>query len=269
MIFLSLFFSLWSFAATQALNDYEKSFPRDNTFCSHKEQRIEIQIRGSSKFVEPKERGYGEYIFYKRLNEEPKLLPLTIFQSDTFRLFLGTSPLCSKSHGYILSPDIGAVLFLKENRPFKDMLAIQIFDLKTLTPKEFVVTNFYVDKVEKTSNGFAFRTFNDGHNLEVGKVLIDGAEYIFNEKDFPHWVGYSQKGFEGMGEMSFEKFLWKNYFKNINDFYEASGWNEKMKLFSRQIIYVAVNHQLKKRCLFITDKKTKPQGNEPWRCQTI
>jgi hypothetical protein len=269
MILFSLFFSAWAFGATQAQNAFEKSFPRDNTFCSHKEQRIEIQIRGSSKFIEPKEKGYGELIFYKRGTEAPRLLPLTSFNSDTFRLFLGTSPLCSKSHGYVLSADSVAVLFLKENRPSKDLLVLQIFDLKTFKPKEFIETNFIVDKAEKTPQGFAFRTYNDNHNFTVGKVQINGEEYIFNEKSFPRWVGYSTKGFEGLGEMSFEKFMWKEHFKDTKDFFEATGWDEKAKLFSRQILYIAVNHKIKKRCLLISAEKIKLQGTESWRCQTI
>lgn len=269
MIFISLFLSAWAISATQEQNVFEKSFPRDNTFCSHKDSRIEIQIRGSAKFIEPKEKGYGELIFYKRGNSEPKLLPLANFHSDTFRLFLGTSPFCSKSHGYVLNQDTAAVLFMKENRPSKDMLVLQLFDLKTLRPKEFIETNFIVDKAQKTAQGFAFRTYNDNHDLAVGKVEINGAEYIYNEKSFPRWVGYSEKGFEGLGEMSFEKFPWKEHFKDQKDFFETTGWDEKTKLFSGQYLYIAVNHKIKKRCLFVTRSKVKLNGNEAWRCQTI
>ena len=269
MILPSLLVSLFAFGATQTQNVFDQSYPRDNTFCSHQDQRIEIQIRGSAKFIEPKEKGYGEFIFYKGQDKKPKLLPLTNFNSDTFRLFLGTSPLCTKSHGYSLSADVAAVLLLKENRPFKDKLVIQLFDQKTFRPKEFVDTNFNVDKAAKTPTGFAFRTNNENHDLAAGKVMIDGAEFIFNEKDFPRWMGYSLKGFECLGEMTFEKFSWKGHFKDLKDFYKATGWDEKSKTFTRQIIYIAVNHKLKKTCLFITDKKTKLQGIEPWRCQTM
>ena len=269
MITILLFTAFSLLAATNSKNAFERSYPRDNTFCSHKEQRVELLIRTSSKCLEQKEKGYGELIFYKLNNKLPRLLPLSDFKSDTFRLFLGTSPICSKSHGHRIDDHSAAILFLKENRPFKDMLFIQKFDLATMTPKESVATNFPVDRVEKSKDGFSFRTFTENYNLELGKVTIDGETFIYHEKEFPLWMNYSIRGFETMSELTFEKFPWKEYFKDIKDFYLGTGWDASNKTFSKQIIYEAVNHPLKKRCILLVENELKLEGKEDWKCQRM
>lgn len=268
MTFILLFLSLSAFASSDSTDAFDKSYARDNTFCSYKNHRMEFLIRGGSKFTEPKERGYGELLFY-RTDKKAKLLEMNGFRSDTYRFFMGTSPLCSKSHGYQLADSTMAVLLLKENRPFKDKLVIQQVDLKTFTPGAFVETNYPTDKAFKTADGFTFRTVPENHNPEVGKVSLEGQEYIFQEKEFPYWINYSLKGFVVSPEMTFTKFPFKNYFKDIRDFQMLTGWNETEKKFSNSVMYIAVNHKIKKRCLLFIGKKQKLEGNEMWRCHTI
>ncbi len=52
-----LLLNLTSFASTDTKDAFDKSFPRDNTFCSYNDKRVEILIRGENKFTEPKEKG--------------------------------------------------------------------------------------------------------------------------------------------------------------------------------------------------------------------
>lgn len=269
-MYLLLF--LLSFAAvsgTESANLYEQSYPRDNAFCMLNKKRIEIQIRGMNKFTEPAERGYGEYIFFRLDRNKPKLMELNKLRSDSFRFFSGISPVCSKNHGYKVDPTTVALLFLKENRPFKDKLVIQLFDTETLRPKETLETEYMSDKAKKMPDGFAFSTFRELHNPEIGKVTIDGNSYIYQEKDFAVWVRYSKTGFEQEPELTFERFNYKKVFPRKEDFLDAAGWNKTEKKFTRLILYHATNHALKMSCILLIESKQKPLGNEAWKCQTI
>lgn len=269
MLWLFFFLSFSAMAASDSTNAFEKSYPRDNTYCALTGKRIEFIIRGGSKYTEPKERGFGELLFYRNQQKKPKLLDLNISGSDTFAFFKGKSTLCSKSHGYKLDDSTFAVLLRKENRPFNDLLVLQLFDVPTLTPKEVIATQYPVEKILPSTDGFMFQTVPETHNPDFGKVMIEGNQYIYQERDFPIWMSYSLKGFEVISEMTFSKFPWKKSFLDLNDFLTATGYNTLEKKFTKTITYLAVNHKLKKRCLLIIEKKQKLVGNESWRCHAI
>lgn len=268
MFIFVVLMTLSAFAATEAQFAFDKSFPRDNTFCHVKDQRIELLIRGSNKFTEPKERGYGEYIFLRNLpSKVPKLLSLNHSRGDTLKLFLGTSPQCSKSHGYLLDSKTLAILLQKENRPFNDKLVIQFFDITTMTPGEALETNYPTDRAAKTADGFAFRVMAESLNLDMGRVNIEGKQFIFQEKVFPIWMSYSKKGFEVQDDMTFDKFPWKEFFKDQEDFNSLTAWNNTDKKYGKKIVYVAVNHELHKKCILLIEAKQKLAGTESWKCQ--
>jgi hypothetical protein len=252
--------------ASDSLNAFEKSYPRDNTFCSFKGKRIEFLIRGGNKFTEMNERGFGDLLFYRYPSKRPKLLKLNQSRADTYSLFKGVSPMCSKSHAYQINDTTMAVLLLKENKPFKEKLALQMVDLTTLLPKDFVETNFGTDKAIKTEEGFAFRTYSENHNPDFGEIKIEGETFIFQEKAFPQWVEYSARGFELNSELTFFKFPWKSHFKDLTDFFEATNFIQLEKKFNKSIFYFAVNHKLKKECVLFIESKQKISGQEAWRC---
>lgn len=269
MYWLLALLSVSAFAASDSTNAFEKSYPRDNTFCSLNKKRIEFIIRGGNKFTEPKERGFGEFLFYKNAGKKPKLLQLNLNGSDTFSFFKGPSSICSKSHGYKLNDSTFALLLKRENRPFSGLLTIQLFDTTTLAPKELIETQYAVEKALPTADGFVFKTIPENHNREFGKVVIEGQDFIYREDEFPLWINYSLKGFELSSEVTFTKFPWKKSFRDQEDFQQLSGWNPTDKKFTKTIVYVAINHKLKKKCLLLIESKQKLAGNESWRCQAI
>lgn len=270
MILIYFIFSLSAWASSTEVKDlFEKTFPRDNTFCQNSKQRIEIIIRGETKYNDPIEKGFGEFFFVKDLSEKLFLLELNKGRSDSYKLFLGKGSECSKSFGYKIGDDTLAVLLLKENKPFKEKLVIQFFDYKSLIPKEFLETNYLTDKVKKTSNGFAFNTFSERYESEIGKVTINDVPYTYQDRDFPQWMGYSPKGFETLPDMTFAKLPWKKSFSDEADFLSFSAWDSKEKNFKNKFLYIAVNHSLKKGCILFLSERKKPTGSDPWRCQTL
>lgn len=269
MMTFFLLLGLSAFAATESMNAFDKSYPKDNTFCTHKNKRVEFIIRGSSKFTESSDKGYGELLFYRIPNQRAELLPVGQQRSDTFRFFHGVSPSCSKSHAYMIDAKTLAVLLLKENKPYKDKLFMQLFNLETMTPGAFVETDYAVDKASAEANSFAVRTFSEIFERDAGRVTIAGYTYIYHEKEFPKWMIYNSGSFGYSGELTYKKFPWKKSFRDLADFYEVTGWSPGEKKFNKVFIYLAVNYQIRKRCLLFIDKKQPLSGTEAWRCQTI
>ena len=266
MYIFFLLFTLLTAEARNVRSVRETTFTRDNTYCQIGKQKIKIQIRSETFLTEQKDKSYGEFIF-SYPNNRPKLLPINKDKLSNYRLFRGENSLCSKSYGYALENDKIAVLFLKENRPFKDKLSFQVINTNTLNGEEFVDTEYMSDKTQIAPNGFLFRTHGPRNALEMGTIKIKDVVHTFQDRDFPFWVKYSLAGFEISGPESFQDFQWKSYFKDEKDFFEISGWNETEKKFKNAILYVAVNHNLKKECILLSATKIKVSGDEAgWRC---
>jgi hypothetical protein len=71
------------------------------------------------------------------------------------------------------------------------------------------------------------------------------------------------------GERTFNQFPWKMYFKDQNDFYSVSGWKKNEKVFQKEFLFLAINHQLKKGCFLVSEINHDLKGNEDWRCQDL
>lgn len=267
MPIILLFLISFTFAESfEIRNLLERTFTRDNTYCQMGKRRIEIQIRGDSRYTETKDSGYGiHFLFYPV--KEGALLPLNGDKLNTYRLFKGSGSLCSKSYGFLLDENTLAVLFLKENRPYKDKLSIQLFNLSNISPGAVVETNFLTDQAESVEDGFIFRTFSERNDMDMGTVTLFGEVFTYQDRDFRYWMKYNLKGFEILPKQSFLKSEWKDFFKDEKDFSTAAGWSKKEKAFKNQTLYVAVNHKLKKRCVLLADKRKKLTGSEEgWRC---
>jgi hypothetical protein len=264
-IFLLLLISSFSAYSAEVRSLLETTYTRDNTYCRMSKERIEIQIRSDDKMTESSEKNYGEYIFYYH-KKEPFILPLNVDRLSNFRFFPGRETVCTKSLGYMLDKDKLAILFLKENRPFMDKLAIQIFNATTLVPGEALDTDYTTDKTEILPGGFMFRTYAERQGLEMGSVKIQETEYFFQDRNFSYWMKYTNAGFEIEALASFTHSPWKKHFKDEKDFLAATGWDATTKKFTNSVLYVAVNHKQKKQCLLLMPAKTKISGSETWRC---
>lgn len=266
---MPILFLLLSFAAmaepVNVRNLTEKTYTRDNTYCRLAKARVEIQIRSHAATTEPREKNYGEYVFYYP-KVKPHLLPINVDKLNSYRLFTGQGSLCSKSLAFPVGEKI-AVLLLKENRPFEDKLSIQLFDQKSGEPDAFVETDYLTDKAELAPDGFVFRNYVEKSlNPEFGKVTIAGNSFVYQDRGFSFWMKYSVKGFEAVPSVSYQKFNWMKLYKDEKDFLEASGWDDSTQTFKNKLVYLAVNHKLKKECVLLIDKKIKPDGSENWRC---
>ena len=248
-------------------NLFEKTYTRDNTFCELGKNRSQIQIRSIESKTELDQQKYGEYIFYST-ELSPKLMPLNQDNLGSYRLFHGPGTICSKSLAFRLTKDLVAILFLRENSPHHDQLSIQLFNTKSFNPEKAIDTDYQVGEVISTKDGFAFGTHFDRLGLEAGKMKMGEIDYLYQDRDFHYWIQFSQAGSRLSPSLSFEHFEFKSLFKNEKDFLLAGGWDEKGNRFTKSILFVAVNHELKKECILLTETKIKPNGSEAgWRCR--
>ena len=148
-----------------------------------------------------------------------------------------------------------------------DKLSFQIMNTTTFEPENIIDTEYMSDLTEIAYGGFVFRTHDQRNGLEMGKTKIKDLEYLFQDRDFPYWVKYSEKGFNISALSSFQNFPWKGYFKDVKDFFAYSGWDRKEKKFKNSTLYVAVNHALKKECILLSPGKIKiTEAETGWRC---
>lgn len=261
---LALIFSLAAFASDKDI--FEKTYPRDNSFCQIGDKRIEIMVRGFQSHTEPKERMWGEHVFTRIGAGKPKKLSVTT-ESGLYRLFQGNPSSCTKTVGTLLNGKF-AVFFQKLNSPHKHQLVIKYIDPKTLGALETLHTPYLSDKAVVVKNGVIFRTHPlSRQDIEMGKVVINGTKYLYQDHVFPVWVKLDKNGFTTEPAATFEHFTYKKFFKSEEDFRTQSGWQESDKAFSKTKLYVAINHATKSKCLLLVNSKKDLTGDEGWTCQ--
>lgn len=268
MLILLLSLVSFAFAGTDRFeiqNLIKSTYAHDNTFCMLGGVRVEFELRGLNKFTDPKDKAFGEHIFYRN-KKILKALPLNKDHMHSYRFFPSKDGKCSKSLAFTMDKSTSAILFLRENRPYKGKLVIQLYDHVNHLPKEAVETEYSTDEVVEDKDGFSFKVVPERHEIMMGQITINDVRYTYQDRDFHPWMHYTLKGFETLGPATYNNFEWKKYFKDQADFYSLAGWNETTKQFANTYIYIAVNHTLKKECLFIAPSKVKINGSENWRC---
>lgn len=264
IIFISLMLSLVSFATDQ--DTFEKTYPRDNSFCLISGKRLEIMVRGFQAQTDPKERTWGEQVFTRTGQDRPKKIPVTS-ESGLYHFFPGNPSSCTKTIGTMIDGKF-VVLFQRLNSPHKHHLIIQYIDPETLKALETVHTPYLSDKAVVTKGGIVFRTHPPARqDLEMGKVTITGKKYLYQDHVFETWVLFTKDGFGPDSAATFENFTYKSFFKTEEDFKVQSGWQETSKVFSKTKLYVATNHESKSKCILLLDSKKVLTGDEGWVCQ--
>lgn len=264
MLYL-FFIAVLAWAQADTSKILEMTYPRDNSVCYVGGQRIELIIRGDQKFIEQGQKVYGQHILFIK---DRKVLPLPFNKPnlETYRFFQGKNTFCNKTSAFLLQKDTLAILFLKENLPFKEKLVIQHFDIKGLEPKEVLETEYMTDKVVSIPNGFAFHSYTERLEPEMGKVMIEDNEHLYQDRTFSVWISYIENKFEINPSLTFKNFPMKKFFENEEDFLKAAGWDSQSKKFINPVIYVAVNHKINRECVLLTNERRKLAGSESWRC---
>lgn len=260
------FIAVLAWAQADTSKVLEITYPRDNSICYVGGQRLELIIRGDQKHMEEGQKVYGEHILFSK-NERILPLPFNKPKSETYKFFEGENTFCNRTNAFLLNKDRLAILFLKENLPLKEKLVIQQFDVKTLEPLDVLETDYMTDKVVAIPDGFAFHSFEERLEPEMGKVMIEGNEHIYQDRTFSLWINYIGNKFEINPSLTFKNFGMKDFFENEDDFLKAAGWNPEQKKFVNPIIYIAVNHKSHRECVLLTNERRKLAGSESWRCQ--
>jgi hypothetical protein len=253
--------------ATVVQDAFDKTYPRDNTFCQIGQKRIEIMIRGFQSHTEPKERMWGDNVFARGPEGKISRIPVTQEQSGIYRFFSGNPSSCTKGVGSMVGKRF-AMLFQKHNSPSKHKVVIQYLDPVTLEPLETVYTPYLSDKARVTKTGLVLRTFPPARQeMQMGKVMIGGKKYLYQDHLLPLWVSLDKDGFTTEPAETFANFTYRGFFRNVDEFKHQSGWDESAKSFSRTKLYVAINHASKSRCILLIESKKNLTGEENWICQ--
>ncbi len=63
----------------------------------------------------------------------------------------------------------------------------------------------------------------------MGKIQIQGNEYIFQEKEFAQWWEFTGGIFTLLPELTYDHFPWKKFFRSKEVFLLEAGWIEAEK----------------------------------------
>ncbi len=263
-ILLTILLSTITLASVE--DAFEKTYPRDNAFCQMGAEKIEIMVRGNQSHIEPGDKLWGEHVFSRIGTGPVEKLPVNA-ESGLYRLFRGEPSSCAKVVGTTQNGKF-AVLFQKNNRPHKNQVHVQYFDLLNFKPLGAVNTTLLGDKARVKGDSFLIRThLLNSRDTDMGKVTINRKDYLYQHHRFPIWVLHFNEGTSADVTATFEDFEYKSYFKSIDEFKAKSGWLESDKSFTNTTLYVAINHQEKLKCILFLKNKMTFTGEESWICQ--
>jgi hypothetical protein len=266
IIFLSLAIS----AGAEVRNLYEKTYPRDNTFCLLSGRKVEVQLRGVNKLIDPGEEKIGQVAFFKNKARQYFPLELGNASSGSFRFFRKSgASLCSKSAGFRLDADHLAILFEKENHPFRGQLVVQTFNIKNMEATELRETGVSASQAEPIAPyGFAFNSIPERPQVQSGDISIAGSTYHFQDRELVLWYKFGPNP-TLLPTLVYDKFPWKHLLKDQQEFLNSTGWDAKEDKFKSPKFYIAVNHNEKKECLLFSSETTRPNGSEAWLCGSM
>lgn len=236
----------------------EKTYVRDNTFCHLGEKKVEIEIRGFDQYTDRQDARYGNKVFSVR-DKVYRLLPLAKDNIGRYRLLLGEDPHCSKSLALKRNAQELTVFFLKDNRPFPDLLTLLHYDFSGSARAE--ETEYPVKEALVEGGKLFFSSVSDKSVPDLKKVSIKGREYTVTFQELPVWYVYDGKSFRVDQLKTYQRFEQPHFFPTKEDFEAFFQWDTDAGMYRMHGLVAAVNVVLKEKCLArnITDKD--------WRCR--
>lgn len=241
----------------------DKTFTRENTICRIEDNRIEIEVRSFHQYSESKNDNYGESAFLVNQNKR-SLLPINSLNLYRYRFMKGESEYCNRAFAVKLSTYHYGILFLRDNRPFKDKLSVLIYDQKSKEALQVLDTEYSTDTAIKLSSGFAFPYKKEDLEIKMNHIQIDGTVYLYQERQFHYWIKFQDNKFEIDPEITRENFKFQKYFKDQEQFLKEAGWNTQKKEFEQASFFIAVNHSKKKSCITFQKDLSRPEN---WLCR--
>lgn len=244
---------LFLFTTLNALaNDYGITYPRDNTFCQFDNRIVEIKIRGFDQYTQMTEGFYGERLFLLKENKK-----IQIQTNDNgigrYRLVQGGSEHCGKALSIKVARDEIAIFLAKDNRPFPDTLSVLYFNFSSGL-YEMINTSRPVTEAFVKENKLNLKLKSDPCKITTGKTIIDDQLYQYAQSDFESWSTFDGSHFVLDRAKTFNHYDGKKFYSSEEDFFSAKGDHSQVK--------IAVNHQLKRKCLSFG-----PDGS--WKCTTM
>ncbi len=241
----------------------DKTFARENTFCRIEDHRFEIEIRSFHQYSESKNDDYGETAFIVN-DQKRNLLPLNSLNLYRYRFLKRENTLCNRAFAVKLTSDNYGILFLRDNRPFKDKLSLLIYDQKAKEAIQVLDTEYTTDSAIKINSGFAFPYRKEDLEIKMNHIEIEGATYLYQARQLHYWVKYQDNKFQVDPLLTQKSFPFRKFFKDSDHFLKEAGWSDQKKEFEKGSFFIAVNHSKKRSCITFNKELSRP---ESWLCR--
>lgn len=227
----------------------EKTYRHDHDVCKLGGETIDVDVRSFDQYSVSEDDEYGQIVFIRHKDKTLRI-DLRDMGMGRFRMLKLYNDLCPKLLAIPSRSHEVAFFFMKDNRPFSDLMMVLFYDLKT-HKSELVSTNMPVRGALSRDKKIYFKVSKKDHEVKSGTVMINNQKYNFIERTLEPWVSFDGKHFKLDPELTFEKFEYKNLLKqsdlkNLHDLKNAT-------------YTIAVNPTLKKRCLAL--------NKDEWICR--
>lgn len=246
LVFILLLASLFARAESSL---FEKTYPRDNTFCRAGQKSIEVKIKSHEQYAEYQDNVYGDKLFLLT-GDKVKDVDLDDEGIGRYRFLRGENSVCSKALSLSLGNGEVAIFLSKENRPHEDTLTILYYNFRT-NDYEVISTDHRVNNAYIVDGKLVFKLKADSCLQKTGHTLIDGKRFVYSQKDFEPWISFDGKHFAVDKNLTFGKFDGRDYYLNYDEFVLHKG--------KSKIVRYAINSNLKTRCISFSE-------NDNWKC---
>lgn len=226
----------------------EKTYRHDHDVCKFNGEIIDVDVRSFDQYSVSEDDEYGQVVLIRH-KEKNRQIDLRDMGMGRYRMLKLYNDLCPKLLAIPSGPHEVAFFFMKDNRPFADLLMVLFYNTKT-HESELVATNMPVKGALSKDKKLFFKT-SKNMELKSGTTLINGKKFNFIEKPLEPWVSFDGKNFRLDLELSFEQFEYKHLLtKSILG---------TLKDYKQATYRIAANPLLKKQCLSLN------QGD--WICR--
>ncbi|WP_408095516.1 hypothetical protein ACJVC5_10780 [Peredibacter sp. HCB2-198] len=222
----------------------EKTYRRDHDVCRYKGELIDIDLKTSEQYSVSEDDEYGEIVFLKHKDKLTRV-DLRDMGMGRYRMLKLYNDYCPKLLAIPTKDDEIAFFFMKDNRPFTDLLMVFFYNTKT-NESELVSTYMPVKGALSKDKKIYFKT---SKNVEVkyGTTTINGQKYNYMERPLEPWVSFDGKNFKLDLDLSREKFEYKDLLKKAH-------WSTVTD-YKNATISIAVNPTLKKQCISLNQSE--------------
>lgn len=250
---------------------YSTAVTRLKTTCQTGKHRFDLKIGEEGKAQDKGEAderkmfGYPLFWIEPEKGESLSALPPKQYNEILFLKPQGQS-ICKDTVAFSQEDGTVAIFIRQNNRPFEDYLSVVFYDpaqQKVLASEREVAV---ADQVEKNPEGFIYKVEDLPTDVVTFTTTVHGQKLETIEDVFSYWGVVSLNNGKAVKKinrtLTWERSLYRSYFKSLADFDKAFSWDEKQQAYKVGWVYRVKNPD----CIQPAIDRKIAYGDSHWFC---